>query len=175
MRDALAYLPANPVFSGLRALSSRGFHAPVKQYMRLALQGMSEAGNNASTKQWRSQLSSPAKPIFSGFNRLMLRDFKKLTTMTTQLRCRLTCASRLSVAAEAKVHVARQGVCEAGNDESTRQWRSQLSPSAKSIFSGFSAMLSQGNNERTTMAVHVARQGVSEAGNDESTKQWRRK
>jgi cation transport regulator ChaB len=103
--DALAYLPANPVFSGLRALSSRGFHAPVKHYMRLALQGVSEADN----------------------------------------------------------------------DESTKQWRSQLSPSAKSIFSGFSAMLSQGNNEQTTKAVHVARQGVSEAVNDESTKQWRRK
>ncbi|PKO25765.1 MAG: hypothetical protein CVU35_02480 [Betaproteobacteria bacterium HGW-Betaproteobacteria-8] len=69
----------------------------------MARQGVSKAGNDVSTKQWRQTSRLFAKTAFSTFNAMSRRGANERATQA--------------------VHVARQGVNEAGNDVSTKQWR----------------------------------------------------
>lgn len=61
------------------------------------------------------------KPISDASSKLK-RDGNEQMTMTTELRCRLTCDSRLSVAAEATVHSVRRGTREETNKVSAMKW-----------------------------------------------------
>lgn len=114
-------------------------------------QGASEAGNDESAKQWEFLAPTLTDITFSASNVMSRQGVKERTTRT--------------------VHTVRQGVIDADNAVSTKQWDPQPT-GAKTIFSSFSAMPSQGAYERATKAVHMARLGASEAGNDESVKQW---